>query len=165
MVYLPGRANAFANAGPISRHALEFYSKLWFPYQFPQLTLQDGPSAAMEYPMVINSNRGAADHETAHQWWPMVVANNETWYGWMDEGFDQFCRMTIRPRLEMFSREHRPGIDSVWGDQTGLFGGGGDPVKLILPGDLSAGPRTEFGTGPGAYHREEAGCKQHHFRG
>jgi hypothetical protein len=30
------------------------------PYPFPQLTLQDGPSAGMEYPMVINSNQGAA---------------------------------------------------------------------------------------------------------
>ncbi|MEP7348155.1 MAG: M1 family peptidase, partial [Gemmatimonadaceae bacterium] len=71
MVHLPGRAAPFANAGPIARHALEYYSKLWFPYQFPQLTLQDGPSAGMEYPMVINSNQGAADHETGHQWWPM----------------------------------------------------------------------------------------------
>jgi hypothetical protein len=90
MVYLPGRAAQYAEAGPVSRHALEFYSKLWFPYEFPQLTLQDGPSAGMEYPMVINSNVGAADHETAHMWWPMVVANNETWYGWMDEGFNQY---------------------------------------------------------------------------
>jgi len=93
MVYLPDRAQFFRDAGRISRHALEFYSKLWFPYQFPQLTLQDGPSAGMEYPMVINSNRGAADHETAHQWWPMVVSNNETWYGWMDEGFNQYMNI------------------------------------------------------------------------
>jgi hypothetical protein len=93
MVHLPGRADRFANAGPVSRHALEFYSRLWFPYQFPQLTLQDGPSAGMEYPMVINSNEGAADHETAHQWWPMVVGNNETWYGWMDEGFNQYMNI------------------------------------------------------------------------
>jgi hypothetical protein len=93
MVYLPGRAQQFQNAGPITRHALEFYSKLWFPYQFPQLTLQDGPSAGMEYPMVINSNQGAADHETGHQWWPMVVSNNETWYGWMDEGFNQYMNI------------------------------------------------------------------------
>ena len=59
----------------VAKHALEFYSKLWFPYQFPQLTLQDGPSAGMEYPMVINSNQGAADHETFHQWAPMTVTN------------------------------------------------------------------------------------------
>ena len=93
MVFLPGRAQFYRDAGQITRHALEFYSKLWFPYEFPQLTLQDGPSAGMEYPMVINSNRGAADHEAAHQWWPMVVGTNETWYGWMDEGFNQYMNI------------------------------------------------------------------------
>jgi len=93
MVHTPDHANLYANAGPIARHALEFYSKLWAPYPFPQLTLQDGPSAGMEYPMVINSNQGAADHETGHQWWPMMVGNNETWYGWMDEGFNQYMNI------------------------------------------------------------------------
>jgi hypothetical protein len=93
MVFLPGRANRYENAAAITRHALEFYSKLWAPYPFPQLTLQDGPSAGMEYPMVINSNQGAADHETAHQWWPMMLGTNETWYGWMDEGLDQYMNI------------------------------------------------------------------------
>jgi hypothetical protein len=93
MVHLPERANLFARAGQITRHALEFYSKLWAPYPFPQLTLQDGPSAGMEYPMVINSNQGAADHEAAHQWWPMMVGTNETRYGWMDEGFNQYMNV------------------------------------------------------------------------
>jgi len=90
MVYLPDRANMFARAGTISRHALEYYSKLWIPYPFPQLTLQDGPSAGMEYPMVVNSNQGAADHEIGHQWWPMMLGTNETWYGWMDEGLNVY---------------------------------------------------------------------------
>lgn len=93
MVFLPDRAKLFERAGKISRHALEFYSKLWAPYAFPQLTLQDGPSAGMEYPMVINSNQGAADHETAHQWWPMMLGTNETRYGWMDEGFNQYMNI------------------------------------------------------------------------
>jgi Peptidase family M1 domain len=93
MVYVPSHASLYANAGPIARHALEFYSKLWAPYAFPQLTLQDGPSAGMEYPMVINSNQGAADHETGHQWWPMMVGTNETRYGWMDEGFNQYMNI------------------------------------------------------------------------
>lgn len=93
MVYLPDRAKYFVQAGKITRHALEFYSKLWAPYPFPQLTLQDGPSAGMEYPMVINSNQGAADHETAHQWWPMMLGTNETRYGWMDEGFNQYMNV------------------------------------------------------------------------
>jgi hypothetical protein len=93
MVFLPERASSFANAGAITRHALEFYSALWAPYPFPQLTLQDGPSQGMEYPMVINSNQAAADHETAHQWWPMMVGTNETTYGWMDEGFNEYMNI------------------------------------------------------------------------
>lgn len=96
MFYLPERARFFQNAGRISRHALEFYSKLLIPYAFPQLTLQDGPSAGMEYPMVINSNQGAADHEIYHQWIPMTVGTNETRYGWMDEGFNNYSNILSR---------------------------------------------------------------------
>jgi hypothetical protein len=93
MYFEPGNAAAYADAGPIARHALVFYSTLWAPYPFPQLTMQDGPSSGMEYPMVINANQGAADHETAHQWWPMMVGTNETWYGWMDEGFNEYMNI------------------------------------------------------------------------
>lgn len=93
MVYAPERARSFEQAGKIARHALEYYSSLWGAYPFPQFTMQDGPSAGMEYPMVINSNQGAADHETAHQWWPMMLGTNETRYGWMDEGFNQFMNI------------------------------------------------------------------------
>jgi hypothetical protein len=93
MVYLPERAERFARAGVLGRHALEFYSNLWAPYAFPQLTFQDGPSAGMEYPMVVNSNQGAADHEIAHQWWPMMLGTNETRYGWMDEGFNSYMNI------------------------------------------------------------------------
>jgi hypothetical protein len=63
----------------------------------------------MEYPMVINSNRGAADHETAHQWWPMVVSNNETWYGWMDEGFNQYMNILS----DADARGQKPELDGL----------------------------------------------------
>ncbi len=89
-MYLPGHATQYARGGAINRHALEFYSKLWMPYAFPILTMLDGPDGGMEYPMTIFSGVGAADHETGHQWWPMMVGNNETWYGFMDEGFNQY---------------------------------------------------------------------------
>lgn len=52
-----------------------------------------------------------------------------------EEGIAQFCRMTIAPRLEMFSRENHPGIDAVWGNQTGMLGGDGNPAKILLPGE------------------------------
>jgi len=93
MLYLPGDSNQYKSVGAIARHALEFYSNLWMPYAFPRLTIADGPELGMEYPMFIMSAMGAADHETGHEWWPMTVRNNETWYGGMDEGFNQYMNI------------------------------------------------------------------------
>jgi hypothetical protein len=140
MVFLPERANLYANAAPIARHALEFYSRLWAPYPFPQLTLQDGPSAGMEYPMVINSNQGAADHETGHQWWPMMVGTNETWYGWMDEGFDTY--MNILSGAD--SRGVPPALDGL-GQSYGRTSGTEDEPPMMWPANY-AGPMYGFQT-------------------
>jgi hypothetical protein len=140
MVFAPERAQAYANAGPIARHALEFYSKLWAPYPFPQLTLQDGPSAGMEYPMVINSNQGAADHETGHQWWPMMVGNNETWYGWMDEGFDQY--MNVLSGAD--TRGVKPNLDGP-GQSYGRTSGDENEAIMMWAANL-AGPMYSFQT-------------------
>jgi hypothetical protein len=93
ILYLPGHARQYAPVGDIARHALQFYSRLLMPYSFPQLTLVDGPEGGMEYPMFLMSGAGAADHEVAHQWWPMMVAVNETWYPFMDEGFDEYVNI------------------------------------------------------------------------
>ncbi|HEX6135541.1 MAG TPA: M1 family metallopeptidase [Longimicrobiales bacterium] len=96
MLYTPGRAESWARAPGILRHALEFYSELWMPYAFPQLTMADGPETGMEYPMFIMSGVGAADHEVGHEWWPMMVGTNETWYGFMDEGFNMYMNTLSR---------------------------------------------------------------------
>ena len=89
-LYLPGHAAQYARGAAVNRHALEFYSKLWMPYAFPVFTMVDGPDGGMEYPMFTMSGLGAADHEAGHQWWPMMIGNNETWYGFMDEGFNVY---------------------------------------------------------------------------
>jgi len=140
MVYRPDHANLYTNAGPIARHALEFYSKLWAPYPFPQLTLQDGPSAGMEYPMVINSNQGAADHETGHQWWPMMVGTNETWYGWMDEGFNQY--MNILSRAD--SQKTQPNLNGL-GQSYGRTSGDEEEAPMMWPAN-NAGSMYSFQT-------------------
>jgi hypothetical protein len=107
--YLPGHAQAYAQVGPRTRHALQFYSRLWMPYAFPQLTVVDGPETGMEYPMFIMSGLGAADHEAGHQWWPMMVGVNETWYGFMDEGFNEYMNI-----LSDADREGKPArLDSL----------------------------------------------------
>jgi hypothetical protein len=140
MVHLPDRAQLFERAGPITRHALEFYSKLWAPYPFPQLTLQDGPSSGMEYPMVINSNQGAADHEAAHQWWPMMVGTNETWYGWMDEGFNQYMNI-----LSDADAEGVPANLDGLGQRYGRTSGNEEEAPMMWAANL-AGPMYGFQT-------------------
>ena len=140
MVYLPERAKLFENAAKITRHALEFYSELWAPYPFPQLTLQDGPSAGMEYPMVINSNQGAADHETAHQWWPMMLGTNETRYGWMDEGFNQY--MNILSKADADGKDYN--LNGL-GQSYGRISGSEDEAPLMWSAN-DAGPGYGFQT-------------------
>ncbi len=118
MLYLPGHAPQYAQAGPLARHALEFYSKLWIPYAFGRLTLADGPDTGMEYPMIIFSAAGAADHEAGHEWWPMTLGTNETWYGWMDEGFNTYMNI-----LSAADRQSQPpgldGVGQIYGQVSG----------------------------------------------
>jgi hypothetical protein len=118
MLYVPWRAQQFAQAGLYARHALEFYSGLWIPYAFPVLTLADGPENGMEYPMIIFSAAGASDHEAGHEWWPMTLGTNETWYPFMDEGFNQYMNI-----LSGADRMHRPlsldGIGQAYGQTSG----------------------------------------------
>ena len=118
LLYTPGKTAQYVQAGPVARHALEFYSGLWMPYAFPLLTLSDGPENGMEYPMFIMSAAGAGDHETGHEWWPMMVGNNETWYGFMDEGFNQYMNA-----LSRFDRNHQSanldGIGQAYGRTSG----------------------------------------------
>ena len=116
--YLPGHAPQFANAGPILRHALEFYSKMLLPDPFPQHTMVDGPDNGMEYPMFVMSNDGPADHETEHQFAPMTVSNNETWYGWMDEGFNQYMNI-----LSAADAAHREPVLNGLGQSYGRMSG------------------------------------------
>src|SRR5690606_22910025 len=112
------RAAAFTQVPPVGRHALEFYSQLWMPYAFPQHTVVDGPEQGMEYPMLIMSGLGALDHEIGHQWWPMMVGVNETWYGVMDEGFNVY--MNALSRADMANRQ--PVLDTL-GQRYGMTSG------------------------------------------
>jgi aminopeptidase N len=55
----------------------------------------------MEYPMLVFcANRrsreglfGVTTHELGHEWFPMIVGNNERLYAWMDEGFNSFINI------------------------------------------------------------------------
>ncbi|HMA43618.1 MAG TPA: M1 family metallopeptidase [Gemmatimonadales bacterium] len=126
IMYLPGHEQQYAGAGPTVRHALEYYSRLWIPYAFPTLTMVDGPELGMEYPMFIMSSTGASDHETGHQWWPMMLGVNETWYGFMDEGFNQYMNILSRD-----DRQHQPVDLDGWGQRYGSISGDEHEAPLM----------------------------------
>ncbi|HET7025444.1 MAG TPA: M1 family metallopeptidase [Gemmatimonadales bacterium] len=132
----------YKQTGVYARHALEFYSRLWMPYAFPQLTQVDGPEGGMEYPMFIMSGagRGVTDHETGHEWWPMMVGVNETWYGWMDEGFNQYMN-----RLSSFDFRGQPANNDSLGQAYGRISGREDEPIMMWDGNY-AGPMYSFTT-------------------
>ena len=89
-LFLP--ENDYSKTSGYAKFALEFFARSIMPYDFPQLSIVDGPERGMEYPMVIFNGwgYGVTAHETGHQWFPMMVGSNETWYGFMDEGFNTY---------------------------------------------------------------------------
>ena len=93
VLYLPQHtAYATGNTAQIGRFALEHHSNFVFSYEFSQGTIVDGPETGMEYPMIIfdGPGFGVTVHEFGHEWFPMMVSSNETRYGWMDEGFNEY---------------------------------------------------------------------------
>jgi hypothetical protein len=93
VLYLPQHTEyATNNSAQYGRFALEHHSKYVFPYEFTQGTIVDGPETGMEYPMIIfnGSSLGVTIHEFGHEWFPMTVSSDETRYGWMDEGFNEY---------------------------------------------------------------------------
>lgn len=77
-------------AGPQAAEAIGMMSERVMPYPWDQHTLLDGPEGGMEYPMVTLSHGGIIRHETAHQWFPMMVGTDETRFAFLDEGFASF---------------------------------------------------------------------------
>jgi hypothetical protein len=102
VLYLPQHVNYRRNnTAQYGRRALEQFSRLIFPYEFPQGTVADGPETGMEYPMIIfnGSSLGVTVHEFGHQWFPMMVGSNETRYGFMDESFNEYWDALVVSRV------------------------------------------------------------------
>jgi hypothetical protein len=102
VLYLPQHVNyRVNNTAQFGRKALEEHSRFLFPYEFPQGTIADGPETGMEYPMIIfnGSSLSVTVHEFGHQWFPMMVGSNETRYGFMDEGFDEYIDAVATARI------------------------------------------------------------------
>jgi hypothetical protein len=96
-LYRPGAPN-WDESAMFGEHSTEFHSQALVPYAYPQITVSEGPIYGMEYPMIVFIGRPNArlelyqviSHEIAHEWFPMMVGQDEAAYAWMDEGFTTY---------------------------------------------------------------------------
>jgi len=96
-LYRPG-APHWEEGALFGDHSTEFFSRSVVPYAYPQITVSEGPIYGMEYPMVVFIGRPTArlelyeviSHEVGHEWFPMMVGQDEAAYAWMDEGFTTY---------------------------------------------------------------------------
>ncbi len=80
------------------KYSIEYNSKKWLEYPYPNAINIASNVGGMEYPGIVfckntSKNRGlwgVIDHEFGHTWFPMIVGSNERKYMWMDEGFNTF---------------------------------------------------------------------------
>jgi len=98
----PAEANPdWARSTEYARHSIKHYSEKWLRYPYPTAINVGGPVGGMEYPMIVFCSYRAGDrglfgvttHELGHEWFPMIVGNNERLYAWMDEGFNSFMNI------------------------------------------------------------------------
>lgn len=100
-------ARHFAAASAALRH----YGEWFGAYPYPQLTIVDpawqSRSGGMEYPTLITAGtrwlvsdaerqpEAVTVHETGHQYWYGLVANDEVADAWMDEGLNTFAAARV----------------------------------------------------------------------
>ena len=89
---------AWGSATKFAKASIEYNSKQWYEFPYPNAINVAGRVGGMEYPgIVFCSYRsygrglwGVTDHEFGHTWFPMIVGSDEREYAFMDEGFNTF---------------------------------------------------------------------------
>ncbi|MBI4548393.1 MAG: M1 family metallopeptidase [Ignavibacteriae bacterium] len=100
-LYFEDKAEFWKEAAQYGRHAIDFFSRHFGQYVYPNCFIVEGPEGGgMEYPGITfighigdknnHSLFGVVTHEVGHNWYPMMIGSNETHYGFMDEGFTTF---------------------------------------------------------------------------
>ena len=112
MSFYPVKANVLWHkfASQAIAHTLKVYSDMLFDYPYPKAIAVSGKArGGMEYPMItfIDEKRvaetdhtyskqkktsliGVIAHEVGHNYFPMIINNNERRWAWMDEGMVSF---------------------------------------------------------------------------
>ncbi|MBC7390270.1 MAG: M1 family peptidase, partial [Opitutaceae bacterium] len=98
-------------------HTLKSYSRMTFDYPYPVAYSVHSDNIGMEYPMIcFNWGRPDKDgtysarvksnmvsviiHEVGHNFFPMIVNNDERQWAWMDEGLNSFLEYIAEQEFE-----------------------------------------------------------------
>lgn len=95
----------------------ELASAQFGTYPWPQYSVIQGGDGGMEYPMAtlitgereLGSLVGVTAHEALHSWYQAVLATNEGYYPWMDEGFTTYSSSKIMSQIFNPEEDHRTG--------------------------------------------------------
>ncbi len=102
LLYKPTNAPAAAWEEVLdnAEKALPFIEKKFGVYPYRQYSFIHGGDGGMEYPMAtLCIGPGAWLHEWLHSWYHGVLGNNESLYGWMDEGFTTYAEDKVEAYL------------------------------------------------------------------
>lgn len=116
----------------VVRQCLEIFEGKIGPYTYPTLTIVDGyiTAGGIEYPNLVIINDRISDprslsaiiiHEIAHQWFYGILANNQTRYGWMDEGFATFFENLAVEEIFGSEKTFVPSPAGFWGKYFGYW--------------------------------------------
>jgi len=140
-------------------HTLNIYSRYTFEYPYPVAISVNGPVGGMEYPMIcFNGPRPKDDktysartkyglisvviHEVGHNYFPMIVNNDERQWTWLDEGINSFLQYLAEVEWEDRYPSRR-----------------GDPAKIVeyMKGDghdpIMTNSESIVDLGGNAYHK------------
>jgi len=93
-------ASRWQDAAEIGRQGIEFFSKNYGRYPYPQMTITDSDDG-MEYPMIVlcggqsPSYRLLLWHEIGHNWYMGAVGSNPVDRAFLDEGFTTFLENAV----------------------------------------------------------------------
>ncbi|MDP3313194.1 M1 family metallopeptidase [Lutibacter sp.] len=95
----PKYAKAWKEIQPITAKALEYYNQNYGEYPWKQYSVIQGGDGGMEYAMCtliaggekLSDIAGTTLHEFAHSWFQHLLATNESYHSWMDEGFTSYA--------------------------------------------------------------------------
>jgi len=107
----------FYEVADIARKAVNYFSNTLpgVPFPFPSLTVFNGSSRGMEFPMMINEESNiirwrtvdVTAHETAHQYFPFYVGINEEKYSFMEEGMAEFLPFDFQAEEGKYNPRYR----------------------------------------------------------